>query len=248
MAVPEPDLKKEKVEVQGRLLVIPEGQADGNFIRALCSKYTLDFLVLPPPDNDQDGESQFATKLSGFERDFESIRGVVMVADNENKPAKSFKGYVKHIKKANNNEVWAGSYPVPEQAWAVAEKEDSPPLAILTLPELGRKGSLETLIWDMLEADETHSQYTPSVLDFLDGKPTHIKKLKNHAKYAKAQVSALLAATCVKQPGLVATHMWQKQKGYRELLSSPVFKPVATFLRDFQLAFGDPKKPPGEIG
>lgn len=226
-------------------VIIPEGNLEEQFMRGLNETHDLGWRVLKRPDI-SGGQSQIGRKLSGLELDLKRglIEAITIVVDNESEPATTFGLIQDQIASANDNINWTGTFPVPDQAWRV---EPGPPmLSIVTLPRLGEAGSIETLIWLALEADEHHLEHAPSVIGFLDGKPTNIPD--HPAKYAKAQVSSMLAATCVIQPDLVATHMFQTDKGYEYLLNSGAFDHIVTFLRDFQVGLGDPEDLAGEVG
>lgn len=208
-------------------LILCEGEGDKRFLDQLIEVRRIpnDFQVRFP-DRARErtgGRGKFGGWLAiqwlGTETFRKNIKGVLVVSDNDEVPARSF-GEVQQSLKSSG-------FPIPAIEKVVARTADYPPLVILMIPE-GEPGSLETLClraafskWPHIEAP---------INSFVASTPI----TRWHAgRQAKAKLQAAIAATCEARPESGFLGHWWEHQDYHLPLQHAAFDSIEQFLRGF---------------
>lgn len=131
-----------------RYLVVGEGEADAQFIGAIV-RDGIERLKDVRFDRFQivraaGGNTKFEQRLNRMEagRGFGAVPGLLLVTDNNGDPPARFAQVAAQVSVAAK-----GSLIAPAVAWKLGAKPPNrPPVAIVTLPEIGVAGTLESLI------------------------------------------------------------------------------------------------------
>ncbi|MEO1079543.1 MAG: DUF3226 domain-containing protein [Pseudomonadota bacterium] len=205
--------------------LLTEGKDDAGFFRGLIKARNLgEFDVRPNYEMcGQGGNTGFslAMRASESQTGFDRIRHTVLIADNDSDPEGSFAEIKRQVREA------AQQPNAPE--WAIIEKpyekaEGSPCVTSVMLPSIAAEGSLETLIWPVVE--ETYPELAQDISQTLTrsgaiGWPI--------SKRDKARMRMFIASRVRRDPALPLSQLW----GFApELipLESPVFDPICEFL------------------
>jgi hypothetical protein len=138
------------VKLQHELVLLCEGKADQNFLRALLeNRGGFPPFFMFEPSEEHSGVTSFSRQLQALRGDpigFSRVRRIVIVADSGNDPARTFDSIRSQV-------AAAGNYPVPATLSAVEHPASSAlGVAIMLLPEDSGPGGLETLCVEALSA------------------------------------------------------------------------------------------------
>jgi hypothetical protein len=215
------------LSVTGPVYVLCEGPADGAFINMLISENALTgFEVGFPSETGHYGKGGFSRHLTAIlgGSGSSNIKTLLVIADNEDNPAKSLKECKAALREA-------GNYDVPDPPERL---ESDRIVAIHMIPDLNNSGALEHVLLDAwLDIDpdaqkciEAFSQCTKDALTW-----------KSNPR-AKFQLQALLSSRCVDNPCLPVRFLWSAQNWKQA--KNPVprnssrYEPIISFLRSFQ--------------
>jgi hypothetical protein len=208
------ELKEERV-------LLCEGLADERFFQKLIEQRGLPkFDVFHA-----EGKGKFPLLLRGIRGDpagFSRVRGVLIVADSGDDPARSFASIRKQVKKA-------GSYSLPSAPSSLSIGR--PRVSILLLP-IGSPGSLESLC---LRALVGRKQWLYQCLDeFLSCGQIGAMNWPPE-KLAKARYCSAVAATYKRDPSQALSWAFKSRPKNPAMLSakSPAFNGVARALLAF---------------
>ena len=204
-------------------VVFPEGLTEFHLLTSLVSRHGIDGIQVVPAVG---GKEKFREGLEAYSiAMFEAgVEAIVLVADNDDDPPARLDEMADALREAET----AFDLPVPGDPWKVEATAGQPSTAILMLPEAGRMGTAETLLYGVLsDAYESDHQLVDGIWDQTTVGSQNLGLMKQE----KARMSALLATTCVKPP-CHAHHMWQSNRKYdRALLDDVRFTPIVDFLR-----------------
>jgi hypothetical protein len=214
------------IQLKAKRLIICEGKGDQSFFRELIKRRVLlDFDVFcpPAPGTKNGGVGGFAKLLEGLsvQRGFDSLTGILVVADNDDDPEESFKKVFRIIKNASG-------FQAPSRPLQVVRADGVPPLAVLMLPWVNEPGALESLC---LVAT---SYKFPQVRKCLERyvRCTGAKNWKP-GKLLKMKMRCMLSATCETDPNTSLVWAWAEDRGDPIPLDNRCFEQLVGFLKDF---------------
>jgi hypothetical protein len=211
-------------------LLICEGPKDRLFFHRLIHARNLPgfHLFHSGGRTDRGGNSRFAEAIRAFQisrtKTYNSLRDIVIVADNDETPDASFQNV------RNQIEVVFGSRTAPAEPLRRTTNV-KPAISVLMIPWTGQIGHLEKLCMDSANAADR------GVGDKVDTFMAMIaaERWKNESRFAKAWLRSNLAARCA-DPFVPLGHVFEEQK-YLKLI--PVdhtsFDNIANFLGSFAL-------------
>lgn len=203
-------------------VIIPEGKAEWALLQSLLEIHEISGVqVVKYRDGGNDTFRDRFEALQPFIISGE-IETVTLVADNEDYPSETFRNIQDQLRNVSGLDL-----NIPSKAWECEEGEVY--LGIVTLPEDGREGTVETLIWRALE--EEYPDETSEAESFISRMPTG-QSDQNLTTREKARFSSVIAATCENDPSCMVQWMWQPNKNYRHLLHRDVFSELIEFIRD----------------
>ena len=219
------------LELYRTRIVIPEGEDERRVIQTLCSLNNINDVQVLPRKKGGEGWTIFWDRMVSVAMapDFDKVKKILLVTDNDNFPATRFEQIRKQITEANTK-IGKVVYPVPDAVAVGKTAGGLPTVTIMMLPRKGKRGSFESLIWNAVKS--THTKKARRVVRFLRWMPTGGISVLT-AKRQKARVSTYLSATCLRDPDCSVTDMWQGNMKNRELLDHAVFKPLIAMLRTF---------------
>jgi hypothetical protein len=216
---------KEK-DVKSPFLVVCEGMSDVRFVCELLEHKGITTCgVGCPSDKGLGGGSGFdaipeylsGVKVITIGRDM--LRGLLIMADADDEPAKRFSALQQALTDAG--------FPAPEKPFMILKK-DSFRVAIYLVPKEGENGTLDCLL---LEAALKNNPKMGVCLDAFCDCTGRVKSWTQN-KQCKMKLSALVAASCEKNPWASAAIMWSEE-GCPVPIDSDCFVAIANFLKDF---------------
>lgn len=213
------DIENEGPLTQARLILC-EGKSDASFIRRLLNERKLTGFQIGFPNQTTArafGKDAFGSYLEFLKprRGFNGLRHLVVLADADENPESSLSSVQEHLRKAQ--------FAAPDEVGRT-NREQSPSVTILMLPGPNSKGNLETLL---LQAVQDHAlakcfeEYRRCC--GIDGWPI--------GAGSKAMLTAIIAATCRKNPSCSLTWMWG-QEGNPISLTHTAFDALVLALTD----------------
>ena len=134
--------------------ILAEGFEDAAFLRALIAyRNTPEFDVSPTIDvGSKPGSSGFEDAVIACEplTGFPGVNEIVIVADNDDDPAKSFDNITGQIEKARREGNLKRNWGTAAQPAAKAAGD--PSVSIWMWPSANQPGCLETLLWQVIQA------------------------------------------------------------------------------------------------
>jgi hypothetical protein len=168
------------------------------------------------------GTGGFANRilaLKSLKTPFPQTRGILIVTDGDDSPEKSFRYACDQLQK--------NGLPVPAKPFEVKADPGQVKTGIITLPDEGRQGGLETLLLECC-GFATHSQ-TNCVTDFQNCVGSSSWPEKNLHKF---QLRALIAATHPEDPSM-GISFWLSNKNRPFGLDHPALNKITNFLAAF---------------
>jgi hypothetical protein len=205
-------------------LIIGEGQGDAAFVKYLCAARELgaDHFQI----EEAGGSGKFEAYIGGlrFRPNFDRVKGLLVIGDNDDAPDDNFGNIQNHLKK--------GKLPRPHQRLALARHgTDGLAVAVMMLPYTlaggPTGGSLESLLLTSIE--DKH----PDVADCIDTYRACIPaggRTKN--KEDKFRLRCFLAALCSDDPNISLQYAVSPSKGLVDL-KHKCFDEIAKFLNEF---------------
>ncbi len=220
MKCDEKEAKREKpFEPESPYVIVCEGFQDSGLICALLRHLKITNCDVTFPKKRRDGangkDAIFAILklLSGFKPE-----GLAVIRDADENSDDSFK------------ETAAGfptPYGAPRTAFTVEKAKHR--TGIFLLPGRGKIGTLENLLLDAVAAK------TPPVIDCIN-QLEHCANWRagwGNNKNAKMKMHCAVASFCKDDPGCSLGFIWSKGADNPMDISSPIFKELADFLREF---------------
>jgi hypothetical protein len=211
-----------------RVVIISEGVADDEFLKALIAVRGLGSLeVLPPAREQSYGKDGFEDRLRGLKLGgVERSKAVIIVADNDEDPGSSFRNIQSQVRDA-------GDYFVPEQPYQISVRGAYPPVGVVMLPGPGEQGSLDTLCWSAANTRYSHHIGCVEATAACLGAD---EQAWGKVKLAKLKVQCLLSSVCKGDPYTPLKCAWwldppKGRFGDMFPLDHPAFSPIAEFLR-----------------
>src|SRR5262249_16806426 len=145
---------------------------------------------------DPGGRSGFESRLRGLrlQPGFDSVRGVVVVSDNDQNPNASFQEARSLIHNA--------SFSSPNNPYAFAP--GSPPVAVILIPAQNVNGQLETLCLTAISSAWPTQFHCAQTFATCIG----IGAWANPNKRERATLRALISHICQRDPNSSLTHLW----------------------------------------
>ena len=206
----------------GPSVVVCEGRSDANFLSVLFDCHKIDGFKVTFPRHKQDGgegASSIGKCLKVImmgTRVRRVIKKVIIVQDCDDSPEKSFRQAQAHLKSAQLG--------VPDRPTQLIDGKSS--VAILMIPDVGTKGTLETLLLQAIRgADSTSVECVDKFADCLEA-----PRSWSENKRAKMKLNALIAGCCKEDPASSLSLVWSKQ-GNPIPIDSPHFWKIAEFFR-----------------
>jgi hypothetical protein len=215
-------------------LILCEGNHDRAFFQEMVNKRTDVPKDYEPADPKylgflSGGNSRWGSCLDALvaTSGFDALKGLIIAADNDNKPTESFNNILNALKNAAK---WpgppAGRYAVPAAPWQI--EKGPPAIAVMMLPRRRMRGSLDTLC---VKAAQIHiSKATMQCVESYS-KCAKFATLPA-SKEAKAKLRALIACYHRKDPELPFRDIWDECPSLIPVTNS-LFDQIAKFLKKF---------------
>jgi Protein of unknown function (DUF3226) len=202
-------------------LIVGEGKGDASFFKHLCSARAIDIFQIECAD----GVGKLPAYLSGLSSrtGFGRLKALLVVRDNDDTPAESFREVAKQLKKAK--------LPVPQEPLRVKRnKPEEVGVTVMMIPFTAAsgptRGCLESLL---LPAIEEHRPDVKACVDTYFG-CLAANFTKNQQD--KFRVRCSIAAMWPVDPNFGLQYALDPAKNMIPL-ANPVFDEVADFLREF---------------
>lgn len=218
-----------KVEFTHPRLIITEGIEDTAFLRALIkSRKIKEFNVYPNIDvGREEGNSAFKSSaiaclaITGFD----AVNDILLVADNDGDPKKSFSEICAQIEAARTEgpltRNWGKMTAVNTKATA------DPSLGCWLWPEINKVGCLETLLWQCIE--KNHAKEAKCVEQALACSGANAWPQN---KIDKAKMRCFFSIKCKKNPTVNLSLLWRDCPEIIPL-EDKIFDPISDFLSAF---------------
>jgi hypothetical protein len=214
------------MELSRELVLLCEGADDQYFFSQMMRRPSLPSFDIPFPTDRLHGNGAYGEMLKAIQGAgiaFNSVRGVLIVADSTDNPSAVFGSIRRQVQSA-------GSFPLPANPTEIAlGNREFPAIQIMLLPDHNKAGCLETLYVEELE--RTNQGVKACVEEFLGCGPITARAWPSE-KADKARFHALVAALHKRDPGKTASRVFD---GPSPLLSiaANVFTPIGRRLSSF---------------
>lgn len=218
-----------KIERDGnyssRHIVVCEGFSDVAFLDALLSNRGITEFDIGCPNQTNhgaDGVSGIPSYLEALRahRNGKNIETLVVMVDADTNHEKAFADVCKALKSAD------ADFSPPGEPWKATD--DNPRTGVIVIPKPLTNGTMEDLLTDA--AFTADPKLKGCVDDFVKcvGKST----AWSSNKIAKMKASCAIAVSCSDDPSVSLAWLWKKKNEDIPFpLQSPVFDPIANFLR-----------------
>jgi hypothetical protein len=211
-------------------LILCEGESDKRFLdRLLEARIPLlrDQFHVQFPDRKgaRGGRTLFGNYLANVlatSASFQAnVQAVLIVSDNDDDPAQSWKEVAIELDKAK--------FPIPAaERVATKPKRGFPQVVVLMWPDKQQLGNLETVC-----ADAIHAKWgiKRSIDAFMNATPAHGWTV---GKQSKMRLHATVAATCATAPEATFAAQWDEAPQYHVIsIDHPSFNWIEAFLAGF---------------
>jgi hypothetical protein len=218
------DKQPQEKDITRPFLAVCEGMSDATFICRLLRHAGIDNCSVGCPSDQSvggQGVEKIPAYLAGIRtitKGREVLRGILVVADADQSVRKRFKTIAEGFKKAE--------FPRPRVPFKIYNNEFR--VAVYLIPAKGRRGTLDHLL---LEAALRNRPRVARCLDEFCSCTKKAKKWKSNER-AKMRLSALVAASCRKNPWASPNTMWS-YKGCPVSIGSSCFNVIREFLIQF---------------
>lgn len=218
-------------EFAQKRLIIAEGYDDAVFVTQLIRTPAR---RLPPFDiwaNEElgsvGGNTGFtrAIMAADMKRNFDNVDDVVILADNDVDPNKSFISICNQIKNAKSTGNLSKKWAVP--ATPGVKMTGDPSVSIWMFPSAGQQGCLETLLWQAIRNQNGHAANVACVEAACRCSGADKWPL---SKLDKAKVRVFLSLVCQDNPAVSFHNLWRDFPSLIPMNQS-AFTPFADFLR-----------------
>ena len=206
-------------------IILSEGDEDAAFFKNLIKVRAIPNMEIKKRPNNLEGNTVFRQWLMGLKpgTGYDKHSGILIVGDNDNDPATSFRKIKRQIEEADG-------YGVPSAPRQVAPAQNNlPPVAVLMIPWDDKIGALETLC---LTAGFTQRpQLEACVTRFVKC----VKATKwDISKLSKLRMRCFLSAACPGDPNTGLKFAWTGDQRPSDLipLDNPCFDQIAKYLAD----------------
>jgi hypothetical protein len=215
-------LSQDGLKDRGRpFIIVCEGFGDVCFVAALLLKKNLMLYDVGCPTKKGgfgEGKESIPKYLQALAAVKKGLRGILLLVDADNKPNEAFASMVAGLQSAE--------FPIPDEAFKISGNDFR--VAIYLLPGPARSGTLENLLLEAVfdlkpkleQCVEDFSNCTESVKGW---SPNHQAKMK---------LSALVAASCERNPWCSISLVWSQEDNPIPIGSNR-FDHLAGFLADF---------------
>jgi hypothetical protein len=206
-------------------LLVCEGPKDKFFFERLIDVRGLPRFYIV----DAGGNSGFARAINGFrvERtsDFNSLRNILIVADNNELPAVRFKNVCDQV------DAVFGSGTAPAAPLQASRRTATRSIAItiLMIPWTNEHGHLERLCVDAArDADRNTANHVDEFMALI-----HAERWNNESRFGKAWLRTILAARCERDPFIPLGSIFSEQR-YQHLIpvNHPSFNKISNLLNN----------------
>lgn len=222
-----------------KVIVLTEGRADDAFLKYLLAHREIEGLEIrechdktESQQKETYGYRHFANRLRnlrvGTELDVRQYKSILIVADNDEKPADRFTEIANQIRDAEE-------YTIPTKPREPSPSGKLPPISVLLLPWDNIPGCLETLL---LESAIDHvPDFAECVETFLGCVKATTKDGWKQNNISKLRLRSLLGASCKDNPGIGINLAWSddntKHAKDKKLipLGHACFNRIAEYLR-----------------
>ena len=216
-------MEKEGPTITSPRVILCEGAGDRAFLRHLIEERELpSFYITYPAEGDHTqpgGRDGYTAKLKALRlmRGFDDVTDLIVIADNDDSPQRSFETVCELIEAAPG-------YTAPNAAEVPVGR--NPRLTILMLPGDGLAGQLETLC---LEACLDNWPELANCLNaFIQCNPS--LATWDRGKQEKMKMRTLISSICSTDPNTSLTHAWSRTEQIIPLQHS-CFDGIVNFLR-----------------
>jgi hypothetical protein len=170
------------------------------------------------------GKEGFEAAFIGSDaiRSFENIVDVIVVADNDSHPLKSFNAVRAQLLKAKDEGNLKHNWAIPDHSGVRALGQ--PSVSIWMWPAPGDNGCLETVLWDLIQAKyPDEAACVEAAMKCSGANAWSIGKLD------KAKVRCFISVACKRNPAITLGNIWRDLPAIFPLTSS-VFNQFSRFL------------------
>ena len=214
------------ISLKESFVILSEGDADKAFIEKLMEQRgNFPAFDFPYPNQQFHGNTAFGNMLSSLRGDpigFARLRGILIVADSADDPAKTFKSISSQI-------AAAGGYGVPKRLLELASYSGAgPAIAVTLIPDDGDPGSLESLfVKDIVGRHDWIDKCVDTFLGCGNSKALGWSP----EKLSKARFHSMIAAIHEDDPSRAASKVFRDPPVID--ISAPCFNNLEKRIRDF---------------
>lgn len=215
-------LPKDTKNIPHPFFVVCEGMSDARFVCSLLKHIGITNCSVGCPSglgsgSGLDSISKYLIGIQAITMGKQTLSGLLIMIDANDKPPQRFSDIQKALSDAK--------FPVPSEAFRV---EGEPRVAVFLIPRQGATGTLDNLLL------EAALKKNPRMRLCLDNfcECTGAVKAWTPNQQSKMRLSALVAASCQKNPWASAAIMWS-QTGNPVPIESECFTHIADFLTAF---------------
>jgi len=219
-------LDKNISNILNPFLIVCEGISDARFLSRLLEYKNINTFNVGCPSSAGLGGSSGLDAISKYLLGIYSItvgkrtlRGILIIIDSDDEPSKRFSMMQKALKDAK--------FPAPTKPFKV-EDYDSFRVAVYLMPKEGDVGTLDKLLLDA--ALKKNPQMNKCLDNFCDC--VGVVKSWTQNQQSKMRLSAMVAASCQKNPWASAAIMWS-EKDCPVPIESNCFSEIVDFLQVF---------------
>lgn len=203
-----------------RNLIICEGEADNEFLKALLAERGIVGFQVTNPAN---GKHGFGTRLRAIRanRGYANIDRILLVRDNDDDPSGSFRDMKSQIRDAQG-------YGIPRAPLASTRRRGEPRVAVMMLPWIREEGCLETLLLRVFS--HTWPDKRRCADEYLECIGVANLPVASHSKMV---LRCVIASVLPSEPDISLRYLWSKHRDLRRLLAHKSFTPIVDFLQSF---------------
>jgi hypothetical protein len=211
-------------QVATPFLVVCEGMSDARFVCSLLKHKGISTCSVGCPSREGLGSGSGVDGISGYLKAVRAISkgqtpsGILIMIDADDCPQERFRCMTKALKDAG--------FPAPEEPFSV--EGGSFRVAIYLMPGKGRNGTLDCLLLEA--ALRKNPEMQRCIESFCDC--TRSVRAWTENQQCKMKLSAIVAASCQKNPWASAAIMWS-QKENPVPIDSECFREAGDFLTTF---------------
>lgn len=185
--------------------------------------------------------AEYLAQLAAVESARDNLEAILLVADNDEDPDRSFRNIRKIVQRANKKMPLLVSdpkpYGVPTAPLVPAFSAGAPTLVVMMLPWIGERGALETLCLKAVYAKwrKVWAAMEPDLDQYVNVSPSQAWGV---TKRSKMRMQCSIAATCEKDPNTPLAQLFKRPKKYHFSTKHKSFNQVSKFLKNFGALVG----------